>query len=177
MRKEKFHSQVLSRLAPLAHPYLPSFSGGGRAQPVPPPPPPVITRCVSPLQPVTVSGHIKAFTAETLLQRQRGPFPSVCLQTVRPAPAPYKSRAMNQWAFFFFYLSAQFHCCRLPTWFHTRTEFKLSSLLLQMMLFVLHLQCSSSSSRSGLLQEAQHQGAAAGSCYRESCRRRWGGVP
>lgn len=121
MRKEKFHSEVLSRLATLAHPYLRSFSEGGRGGLV-------ITRRVSPLHSAAFSGQMKAFTfaptTETLLRRQRGPFPSVCLQTGRPAPVPHKS--------------SQFRCLLLPTSLHTHTEFKLSPLLLQLMLFVLH---------------------------------------
>lgn len=77
--------------------------------------------------------------------------------------------------YLFFYLSAQFHCLLLPS-FHTRTEFKLSSLLLHLMLFVLHLKKKillllHFTSRSELLQGAKHQGAAAGSCYTKSCRR------
>lgn len=98
---------------------------------------------------------------------------------------------MNRSDIFFFYLSAQFHCLLLPS-FHTRTEFKLSSLLLHLMLFVLHfkiflLLLLHFTSRSELLQGAKHQGAAAGSCYTKSCRRlsgvgvggwgwRWGGT-
>lgn len=90
MRKEKFHSEVLSRLATLAHPYLGPFSEGGRAELVAPP---VITGRVPQRRRFarpTFTRHIKAFAfAATMFQLRRAPLPSVCLPTVRPAPVPH----------------------------------------------------------------------------------------